>query len=438
MTHTLEQVLATQLNQWKFPPTRLLVGLSGGVDSSALLLACHNLATRGEIVQPIVALHAQHGLHQDDADWRNHCATLCTQLGIELISQSLSLPSHGNLEANAREARYEFFAQHVGVADLLLLAHHEQDQLETLLQRLFSGRGLIAMRNSGSVGDGHFLRPLMDLGRETLQQYLLGHGVTWVEDPSNLDDRFQRNFVRHSILPLLEGRWPNLAQRVQRVAQSSNAVQAALSATLQTAAANNGRLPLSMMPTNKFAGVAWLRTVCHLFGQYSPSDRALQEFHQQLSGANQGMLRLSDHACLRGYQQELWFVADVTPEQIAATPVQLGQKLRLAYGTLSIVAASQGAADTIRLNGPLVMKFAQGGERIRSGGLSKAVSRLFQEARIPPWQRPHYPLLYLQDTLACVPALATAEQFVPTRGDVMSQPLVALEWLEHDPVKPGL
>ncbi|MEM9624553.1 MAG: tRNA lysidine(34) synthetase TilS, partial [Pseudomonadota bacterium] len=221
----LQQLREAQ-DRWQIQ--HFYVGFSGGVDSTALLRGCVAVLPELQPDTQLTALHVNHGLHPQADVWAAHCRRICDELSVVLQTGEVTLPREGNMEANARQARYDYFTQHVGRNSCLLLGHHQDDQVETLLQRLFSGRGWLPMQTSAVLGEGYLLRPLLKCTRTQMQEYVTGQQLAWVEDTSNTDRHLQRNFLRHEVVPLLQQRWPSLAQSLQRVANQSRATEAAL------------------------------------------------------------------------------------------------------------------------------------------------------------------------------------------------------------------
>ncbi len=190
----------------------ILVGLSGGLDSSVLL---HWLAEQPTIrAQGLRALHVQHGLHADAEGWADHCGELCDRLDVGLTIVHVDVRSDLGVgpEAAAREARHAAFAAHLQANETLALAHHRDDQAETVLLRLLRGsgsEGLAAMRDTRPFAAGRIWRPLLGTPRADLLAYAGAHSLAWIEDPSNQDTRLDRNFLRHRVLPVLAERWPH-------------------------------------------------------------------------------------------------------------------------------------------------------------------------------------------------------------------------------------
>ena len=176
----------------------LHVALSGGADSTALLVAARRVVGAANVR----ALHGNHSLHPQAPEWVEHCERLCEQLGVELVVGSLDLVP-GNVEAAAREARYKFFASQLQTDETLLLGHHSQDQLETVFMRLFRAVVCYLCAFRVSLVRPIFCDPYWPLHGSRCLIILQQQGLAWFEDPSNQDQALTRNFLRHSIMPLL-------------------------------------------------------------------------------------------------------------------------------------------------------------------------------------------------------------------------------------------
>ena len=211
--------LCDALQSWRSAPG-WCVALSGGLDSTVLLHLLASLAQR-EALPPLSAIHIHHGLQAAADAWPAHCRELCAALSVPLQIEYVQVVPGASLEQAARDARYAAFAAHLGADELLLTAQHRDDQAETLLFRLLRGagvQGLSAMPVSRALGAGQLVRPLLDCSRDELLAYACEHKLSWVEDPSNADERFSRNYLRRQVLPALLNRWPQAAINMARSA----------------------------------------------------------------------------------------------------------------------------------------------------------------------------------------------------------------------------
>ena len=206
-----------------------LIAFSGGLDSSALLLLFKQAQAQRNL--HLRAIHIHHNLSPNADFWAAHCAQLCQQLKIPLIIERVQIQGDKGLEANAREARYQAIARHIQPNEWLATAHHQQDQTETFLLALKRGsgvQGLSAMASQSQLFGLSIFRPLLGFSRQQLQQFVQQQGIQWIEDESNQDSRYERNFLRNQVLPLLRERWPHFDQAVQRSAQHCAEQQALL------------------------------------------------------------------------------------------------------------------------------------------------------------------------------------------------------------------
>lgn len=196
---------------------RYYVAFSGGVDSTVLL---HLMATlRDEHGFQLTALHVSHNLQPESQSWADHCTAVCDSLGVRLKLTSLNLDS--NSEATARDARYEWFREQVQFGSILMTAHHQQDRAETFLFNLMRGAGstgLSSLRASRPFFGAKLVRPLLPFRQDDIIKYAENNHLIWVEDPSNSDQRYSRNEIRHQVLPALENFRSDAVQNIARAA----------------------------------------------------------------------------------------------------------------------------------------------------------------------------------------------------------------------------
>ncbi|OYQ21307.1 tRNA lysidine(34) synthetase TilS [Pseudomonas mandelii] len=225
----LSAKLLLSLKPWRNAKT-WRIAFSGGLDSTVLL---HLLATlaKNQSLPTLSALHVHHGLQAAADAWPAHCQSVCDALGVPLQVVHVQVQSGASLERAARDARYGAFIEATQANELLLTAQHRDDQAETLLFRLLrgaGGRGLSGMPRERVLGRGHLVRPLLDVSRAALEAYAAEHQLSWIEDPSNQDRQFSRNYLRHQVFPVLTERWPQAIATMARSAAHLSEAQGLL------------------------------------------------------------------------------------------------------------------------------------------------------------------------------------------------------------------
>ena len=210
-------------------PRGICIALSGGLDSSVLLHALASVRPRG-----LRAIHVHHGLHAEADTWAAHCEHACAALGVPLAIERVTVVAAGEgPEAAARQARHAGFRRQLGAGEWLALAHHRDDQAETFLLRALRASGpdgLAAMRRLRAFGRGTLWRPLLELPRTCLRAYADAHAIPWIEDPGNACSEFDRNFLRHEVMPLLRTRWPQADAAFAQAARLADDAHRLLSA----------------------------------------------------------------------------------------------------------------------------------------------------------------------------------------------------------------
>ncbi|MCF6355434.1 MAG: tRNA lysidine(34) synthetase TilS [Candidatus Polarisedimenticolaceae bacterium] len=408
-------------------PRRYLIALSGGCDSVVLLHAM--AAIRDELPAGLVAVHINHGLQPDAPAWAAHCTQISQQLGIELIQIALDLQiaKGESLEAAARDARYRAIKAHVAAGDMLLTAQHQDDQAETLLLQLLRGSGpsgLAAMPRCASFGAALHARPLLAFTRKQLQQHAVEQGLLWMEDQSNQDLRFDRNFLRQEIMPLLAQRWPALSQTLSRSAQHCAEAQQLIDSMaiddLEKVEQSEGRLSvqgLVALPAPQCRAVlrAWIQRE----GFQLPDTRHLDRIQKEMLQAAPDRNPLVSWAgCeLRRYREQLYLMSPLAqhdPGLVLSwdgeTPLQLPANL----GLLTTGEGDQGIDPATWQNGNIEIRFRQGGERCQLAGRnhSHSLKKLLQERGVPPWERGRIPLVFIDNQLAAIAGLWVCKPFI--------------------------
>lgn len=401
------------------------LGLSGGLDSMVLLDAVVQLR-QDHPFPPLKAIHIHHGLHADADQWAEHCARECAARGVELHVERVCLASAGSIEELARDARYSVFERLMGRDDCLLLAHHRDDQLETLLFRLLRGtglRGLAGMPRSRALGAGKLLRPLLCWGRAELHDWARGQQLSWIDDPANADPRYARTGLRHELLPDLQQRWPAMPALLLRLAEHAEEANQLLDERaredLQLAQGPLTDSWLTAWPSLDAGAVAaltqarqknLLRYWLHGEGMRLPDQRHLQNLINQLGAARdtQPAVQLG-RAQLYRSSGRLWLLpAGGVPAGVEQPLMHFADTaLTAGNGWLRMV---PGGADIAVRSGNWRIGYRRGGEQIKLPGRPRQMlKKLFQEAGIPNWLRPAIPLLYCDDRLISVAGRWNAE-----------------------------
>lgn len=196
----------------------ILVGFSGGPDSTALLLALFTLKQQNKIQANLSALHINHGINENSDRWEEHCKTVCNSLGIDLLIERVVITnSSKSFELEARNARLKVFEGYTNQFPQICLAHHLNDQVETILFRLFRGtglKGILGMSVKRAIGSGSLIRPFLQISKESLIRYLHSIDIGYIKDASNTNEAMDRNFIRNTVLPLIESRWGAASKKI--------------------------------------------------------------------------------------------------------------------------------------------------------------------------------------------------------------------------------
>ena len=402
----------------------VFIAYSGGVDSHVLLHLC---ATLPALQGKIVAVYVDHGLQAAASAWCEHCRQQAQKLGVTF--QGLQVNARAGAgespEAAAREARYRVLRDLLQTDDVLLLAQHREDQMETLLLQLFRGAGVSGLAGMPTVhafGKGLMLRPLLDVAKCEIQQYAQTHALDWVEDPSNQGSDFDRNYLRNEIIPLLKQRWPSLDKTVARSAGHCGDAAQMIEAWSEQALhavfdPMNGSLSISDLPAmTAMQRNAVLRQWLRRRGLKPPSQAVLKILVEQiLVGRDdaQSLLCIQGHQ-IRKYRQKLYCLAEqgLRKEAQAREWPQQDEAILLSNAyVLRKESASSGLSKRLWESALVTVTSRQGGEKLKLPGRvgHHCLKKLYQEVGMPPWERDVRPLIYLDDRLAAVAGLWVAE-----------------------------
>ena len=413
----------------------ILLGLSGGVDSVVLLHLLHQLAPRYS--WRLSALHVHHGISPHADKWAMFCTDLCACYAIPFQVAHVDiapLREHG-IEAAARKLRHAALDRQS--VDFIALAHHQDDQAETLLLQLLRGAGLRGVSAMPVIRQrtGHptQLRPLLDVVRSELLAYAQQHALQWVEDESNADAAYPRNFLRHRVLPQLEQRFPayreTLARSARHFAEACELLDQMAQQDAQGALNDGGMEVTRLQALSLSRAKNLLRYYLHGLGAPMPQAVQLDDMLQQLCGARQGAaVQISfGNWQIRRYQGKV-YAFPTLPESDAEFCVQwLGEvalELPERGGTLHFEPAiGQGLSLEKLRQATVAVRMRHGAERIRldSKRPTRTLKNLLQEQGIPPWQRDRLPLLFCGETLVAIPGIGVecAYQAAPEEEGVV-------------------
>ena len=399
----------------------LLLGLSGGVDSVVLLHLLAQLSPR--FSWRLSALHVHHGISPNADSWAEFCTVLCAKYAIPLQVERVDIaPLQAmGIEAAARQLRHAALARQT--VDFIALAHHRDDQAETLLLQMLRGagvRGASAMpRLKSSQSTPPLLRPLLDIERSELEAYASEHGLQWVEDDSNEDVSYPRNFLRHRVLPVLEQRFPayrtTLARSARHSAEAAGLLDE-LAAQDASSAMNGERLSVAVLRQLSSArGKNLLRYFLALRGAPIPDSTRLAEMLRQLCEAGEGaQIRITWQGWqLRCYREHAYALPVTLPAVDFAIVWQGETEITLpaSHGVLHFEHVIGQGLSLARLQQCVVtIRSRHGSESIQLDVARprQSLRNLLPQQGVPPWQRELTPLLFCGDELVFVPGVATA------------------------------
>ncbi|KHN51292.1 tRNA lysidine(34) synthetase TilS [Pectobacterium fontis] len=421
----------------------ILLAYSGGLDSSVLL---HLLvAVRQRAGLTIRAAYIHHGLNPLADSWAEHCRQQCERWQVPFAALTVTVESqHGGIEAAARTARYQALHAHLQEGETLLTAQHLDDQSETFLLALKRGSGpagLSAMAAQSMLGHNRLVRPLLGFSRLQLEAYAQRHQLHWIEDDSNQDERFDRNFLRRQILPRLTQRWPHFPSAVARSAQlcaeQEKLLDELLEESLQALCQPDGALSIDgLTPLSSVRRFALLRRWLAQQGAMMPAREQLQRLWDEVAMSRQDaepVLQLNQMQ-IRRFREHLYLLPLMTslkecilPWQPTSCPLSLPDNLGtlwLAESGMAVRAPENGEAVSIRFS-------TRGMVHIIGRAHGRHIKKLWQELGVPPWWRDRTPLVFYNEQL-----IAAVGRFVTREGQVKeSEPVWHISW-ENGGIRP--
>ena len=428
MNSLAQHPVFAQLTQHIGRERKLCVAFSGGLDSSVLLDALVKLRDSQWPEMSLRAIHVHHGLSQFADSWVSHCTAFCQQRGVPLEVMRVKVESQQDgVEAAARKARYQAFANSLAGDECLLTAQHLNDQCETFMLALKRGSGpagLSSMAVDGVRQHYRLLRPLLSLSREQLEEFASTAGLSWIEDDSNGDARFDRNFLRLDVLPVLYQRWPHFPDAVARsaalCAEQESLLDELLAESLQALKSSDGSLqiePMRVMSSPRRQ--ALLRRWLAEQGAKMPSREQLQRIWDEVALCRddaEPQFRLNSSS-IRRFRQRLFLLPaslpslrDVVLAWETATELTLPQGI----GILSFEARPEFSGEGLRFPTPderVTVRFAAQGmvDKVGRQG-SRSLKKLWLELGVAPWERARTPLVFYNEQLVAAPGLFITQQ----------------------------
>lgn len=373
---------------------KVYIGFSGGLDSCVLL---HKLSQNLDIHSKLIAVHINHGLSPHADEWTIFTEKTAKSFNVPFKKFFIHLEKKNNLEESARDERYRIFSSLLeNEKEVLVLAHHQNDQAETILMHLFRGAGidgLAGIPEFRSLGKGKLYRPLLHFSRQSLEQYAKENRLNWIEDESNQSVHFDRNFLRHEIIPLLQKRWPQLIPNLSRTAQHCAAakqfIQSEIHRELKGMVDKKQRLSITQLvsyPRNAqcFLLREWLAQQNFKLPAQDKIVRILDELIVAKADATPVVSWKEGE--IRRYQEWLYaFSSNYSSKDYSAATTEELKKLQAQHP-----------------ESHFEVRFRQGGEKILWRGKTRDLKKLFQKWQIPPWERNHIPLIYKDNVLVKV------------------------------------
>jgi tRNA(Ile)-lysidine synthase len=404
----------------------MTVALSGGVDSVVLLHLLHQLQKSHHFT--LKASHVHHGLSKNADKWVKFCEKLCTKLSVPLDVHYIKLPQKKSLgiEGEARQLRYEKLLQ--SKTDLIVLAHHEDDQAETFLLQLIRGAGVKGLSSMAHFDDSRRLwRPLLNASRTDIESYAKKHQLKWIEDESNQNTDFDRNFIRSRVLPILKNRFSHIIKVIYRssshLAEAQNLLDDLAKLDLKTSLkSSNYKHKLQVKTLEKLSlsrAKNVLRYWLEINDQLMPSKDLLDELLRQVLTAKKDAaikIQLAKDFEIRRYKDEIYIVTKNQKAQKNYVIIWKGEpEILLPNGAQLNFKKVKGSGINLKFldDQKLKIRNRQGGEFFKPDlkRPTKKIKQLLQESGLPPWEREFFPIIFIGDELAAVPNFGIDQKY---------------------------
>lgn len=457
------------------PAKQWVVAYSGGVDSTVLLHAAQQFlksypATADQALPQLSAVYINHQLQSDSERWQQHCEAVCQSWSIPFAAETVTIAreeiQQQGMEASARDERYRVFARYAKPGSVVMTGHHLNDQAETVLMRLFRGAGGTGLagipalrelainekadqtmpREQGEAegeAQGKIIRPLLSVNQQTIERYAQDYELLFINDPSNNDTDMDRNFIRHSVVPLVKQRWPGLIANLARTANHARSQNQLLRELAQIdiecidrRADDYGHsvdLPgLTALSEHRQINLIryWLTELNHQL----PSTKQMQQVISVLRSTRaDAYVALSQVAFYR-FKQRVYCIqnkclefsgADSKATESLMYPRNWNTHQSVTMDRIGVLSGHVSVADTNFGLKPgdyvLDSRVKQEGQEYLYRGQHRSLKKLLQEQGIPPWLRDVYPIIYYQDAIAAIGDILVCDDYSVAGG-------LQLEW----------
>lgn len=419
------------------------IAVSGGMDSCVLLHLFFSV--KNQIEQALEAVYVNHGLNKSSDDWGNFCSEQCNKYGIDFSQLDIkgTCRPGDSLEDWARKKRYKLIIEKMSDGDILFTAHHKDDQVETFFLQALRGsgtRGLVSMPIIKKIDRGYLIRPLLNYSRNVLNDYAKNNNLSWCDDDSNRNTHYDRNYLRHNVLPQVEKRWPSYRNTITRLIDHQRESKSLLDDIAEIDMRrgyqqSNGCLDLDYMRTLGYERKKNLVLYWLSFKNLDlPNAKHVEKIVSDLI-----LLETERSPCIdwsnvevRRYKNKLYSFNTLNKHDVNKTyDWDLALPVKITDGFLNVSAATgKGISRAKTKNAKFTVKYRHGGEKIHpvDRTCSKTIKKLFQERQILPWYRDRVPLIYINDELAVIPGLCIDKKF-SAKSDELSWDIY---WTEFD------